>query len=249
MNEINTSKILRKLTICLFLLFPPGSVFSQGAKLSKQQFIADSQKIVRPLIIRPQFRFDNRTIFFNGQRINISGFDAGIILKEKLRVTLGYYNLSNANLTSLNKSINNVLYKANYRIDYGALNLEFIYKNTRFFSLGMPIEIGLGQNVLNYKNSIDETETENNTGIVLLTNFGLSGTFKPIRWIGLKVSIGYRKTVFNQVNNLKFDGLYTSLGLAIDFREIIRDGKMYALKRKYRKNFNPVGTAVDLITD
>jgi len=233
----------------LFLTLLPCFIFSQSKKLSKKQFITDSLKIVKPRIARPQFRIDNRTIFSNKQLINISGFDAGVTLKEKLRVTLGYYSLSASNLTSLNKSIGSVLYNANYRLNYGALNLEFIYKNTRFFSLGMPVEIGFGQNTLKYKSTESETEAESNKGMVLLTYFGLSGTFKPIRWIGLKVSVGYKKTVFNQLKGLNFDGIYTSVGLAIDFREIIRDGRMYSLKKRYRKNFNSIGTGVDLITD
>ncbi len=247
--KINHCSVQKQFIIALFLILLPCFVFSQSKKLSKKQFIADSIKIVRPRIARPQFRIDNRTIFSSKQLLNISGFDAGVVLKEKLRATLGYYSLSESNLTSLNKSIGSVLYKANYGLNYGALNLEFIYKNKRFFSLGMPVEFGLGQNTLKYKSAEDDTEIENKTGTILLAYFGLSGTFKPIRWIGLKVSIGYKKTVFNQLKDLHFDGIYTSVGLAIDFREIIRDIRMYSLKRKYPKNFNSVGTAVDLITD
>ena len=96
---------------------------------------------------------------------------------------------------------------------------------------------------------IDGSEIDNKSGLILLTYFGLSGTFKPIRWIGLKASVGYKKTVLNQVKEVNFDGIYTAVGIAVDFREIIRDVRMYSLKRKYRKNFNSVGTAVDLITD
>ena len=53
----------------------------------------DSLKIVKHRIARPQFRLDNRLIFFNKQQLNISGVDAGVVLKEKLRINLGYYAL------------------------------------------------------------------------------------------------------------------------------------------------------------
>lgn len=79
--------------------------------------------------------------------------------------------------------------------------------------------------------------------------FGLSGTFKPIRWIGLKAAVGYRKVLYNNIPDLRFDGVYTSVGLAIDFREIITDYRMFRLKRKYYKKANKIETAVDLITD
>jgi len=249
LNKIKCFKIQKQFPISLCLLLLSFLSFSQSVKLSKQQFIIDSNKIVKPRLARPQFRVDNRTIFPSKQRLNITGFDAGVVLKEKLRVTLGYYSLSTTNLTSLNKSIGSVLYKANYNLNYVALNLEFIYKDARFFSLGMPVEIGLGQNKLKFNSTEDQTEIDKKSGTIILTYFGLSGTFKPIRWFGLKVSVGYKKAVFNQLKELNFDGLYTSVGLAIDFREIITDGRMYALKRKYRKNYNSIGTAVDLITD
>ena len=241
--------ICKQLIIVFIVLLTPQCTFSQSKALSKKQFTTDSLRIIRPRIARPQFRIDNRIVFFNKELSNISGLDAGVVLKEKLRLTLGYYSLSNRNINTLNKSINNVLYNANYCLNYGALNAEFIYKNTRFFSLGMPVEFAVGQNTLKYKSAVDETEIDRNTGGVVLTYFGLSGTFKPIRWIGLKVSVGYRKGIFNQIKDLSSDGVYTAIGLSIDFREIIRDTRMYALKREYRKNFNAVGTAVDLITD
>ena len=87
------------------------------------------------------------------------------------------------------------------------------------------------------------------TGFVALAYFGLSGTFKPIRWIGLKGAIGYRKMLINQVKDVSLDGIYTSVGLAIDFREIITDFRLFKLKKRYRKNSSSLENAVDLITD
>ena len=217
-------------------------------KITKRQFITDSVRIMKPKLVRPQFRFDNRLTFLNGQKLNITGVDAGVLLKNKLRVTLGYYSVSDK-LTALKKTLDNVEYRGQYYLNYGALNLEFIYKNTRFFSLGMPLEFGFGNNSLNYISEINNLETGKQSGFIAMSYFGLSGTFKPIRWIGLKAALGYRKTLYNQVKNLAFDGIYTSVGLAIDFQEIIKDYKMFELKRSYRKNANSVETAVDLITD
>ncbi len=127
--------------------------------------------------------------------------------------------------------------------------MEFIYKDKRFFSLGMPLEFGMGINSLNYRSEINNLETGNKSGLIAMSYFGLSGTFKPIRWIGLKGAFGYKKTLYNQVKNSSFDGIYTSLGLAIDFKEIIMDYKMLKLKKRYRKNSNSLETAVDLMTD
>ena len=217
-------------------------------KITKQKFIADSLKIVKTRLVRPQVRLDNRLTFLNGQKLSISGVDAGVLLKEKLRLTLGFYSVSDK-LTALKKNIDDIDYQGEYKLNYGALNTEFIYKNMRFFSLGMPLEFGFGNNSLNYVSHTNNLQTDKQQGFILMSYFGLSATFKPIRCIGLKAAFGYRKTLFNQIKNLAFDGIYTSVGLSIDFREIIKDYQMYKLKKRYHKNSNSIETTVDLITN
>ncbi|MBA2612166.1 MAG: hypothetical protein H0U95_09350 [Bacteroidetes bacterium] len=216
--------------------------------MTRKTFINDSTYIVRVKLVRPQVKIDNRTIFFKGQRVSLSGIDAGVLLKEKLRITLGYYWLNN-NLSAYQKTIEGVDYDRQLKMNYGSINTEFIYKNTRYFSLGMPLDFGFGNNELRYKNSITGEVQSKESGFVFLTDFGLSLAFKPIRWIGIKGIVGYRKTIFNQVKDFHFDGPFTSIGIYIDVREIIKDVKMFKLKKRYRKNTNQLGTAVDLITD
>ena len=231
----------------ILLMLLCNRLFSQ-TKAQRNQFIKDSTYIMRVKLVRPQFRIDNRNIFVKNQVLTINGFDAGVLLKEKLRLTLGYYSL-NEMMSSYNKTVNNVDYMREIRLNYGSLNSEFIYKNTRFFSLGMPLEIGFGKNTLHYVNAAGERLEGSRSGALMVTDFGLSVTFKPIRWIGLKGLVGYRKTVFNQVKDFDFDGIFASIGLNVDIREIVKDVQMFRLKKKYKKNMNAVETAVDLITD
>ncbi len=217
-------------------------------KKQRAAFIKDSLYIVRPKLIRPQLRGDNRNLFYKNQIITINGLDAGILVREKLRLTLGYYATTN-NLNDDKKVVNGVDWERQLKLQYIGFNTEIIYKNTRFVTLGLPVEFGYGKNSLQYINSITkETEIKESSGI-FLTDFGLSMTFKPIRWVGVKGVVGYRKTLFNQVSNFHFDGPFASIGLNADVREFIRDIKMYRLKKKYKKNFNKVETAIDLLTD
>ncbi|PBQ32861.1 hypothetical protein CNR22_14125 [Sphingobacteriaceae bacterium] len=217
------------------------------SKKDKAKFVEDSMRIMRPRLVRPQFRLDNRNLFYQGQVLNVSGVDAGVLLKNKLRLCIGYYSLSN-NLNSYEKTIDNVKYERSIKLQYGSINTEVIYKNTRYLSLGMPLEFAFGNNTLEYKNSETGELSTKKAGFVVSSDFGLSATFKPIRWIGLKGIVGYRKTLFNAVKDFRFDGLFTSIGLNVDVREIIKDIQMFSLKRKYKRG-NTVENAVDLITD
>jgi hypothetical protein len=234
-------------TSALVLLFSIFCSVSMSQKLSKAQFTEDSLKIMRPKLVRPQFKFDNRLTWYEGQTLVINGLDAGVLLKDKLRFTLGYYSL-NDDLNAFKETIDSIDVGRLIKINYGSLNCEFIYKDARFFSLGMPLEIGVGQNELKYKNFETDEIYKKEKGFLAIAYFGLSATFKPIRWIGLKGIVGYRKSIFNQVKDFNFDGLFTSLGLNIDFREIVKDVQMFNLKKKYKRG-NNISNAVDLITD
>ena len=216
-------------------------------KKSRNEFLIDSLKIVETKFFRPQFRIDNRLAIFNKQGIRITGLDAGILLDNRLRITLGYYKLSDK-LNSLSKPANNEVVTVHYTLNYFATNFEFIYLNKRFFSLGLPIEFGAGNNSVRYK-SRSGNSNESNKGKTGIGYSGLSATFKPIRWIGLKIAFGYRKTISNQINSFQFNRYYSSLGIAIDFREILTDYRMFKLKKQYPPKSNSIETVIDLMTD
>lgn len=249
--------------IISFFLFCAVNAFSQNDTLppryddtlpaattrcTYEQFLLDSNEIVAVKLVRPQFRFDNRNIYFKGQMLSVGGYDAGVLLKDKLRVTLGYYRM-NDNLSSYHHDIEGQQYDRRFRLAYGTLNTELLYINRRFFSLGMPLEFGFGRNISRYKLTPDATDYVEKSGFLVVTDFGLSGSFKPIRWVGIRFVVGYRKNVVNQVDDFRFDGIFTSVGLNIDFREVTKDFKMYRLMKRCGRIDSKIGTAVDLFVD
>ncbi len=216
-------------------------------KYSYDQFVKDSLAIVKPPLARTQFKLDNRVVFHGSQAIDLNGFDAGVLLSNKLRVTLGYYGMK-SDLRKYNIVKQEIEYTKVIELDYGSLNTELIYKDWRFFSLGMPFEMAAGVNKLSEKNVTANEILSKQTSPILFMNFGVSGTFKPMRFLGLKVMLGYRKVAYNKLTNYNFDGFFTSIGLNFDFREIVTDIKMYRLKKKYKRG-NNLSNAVNIITD
>jgi len=217
-------------------------------KYTRKAFIKDSIEISKPPLIRPQLRIDNRTFFFKGQALNVYGADAGVLLKEKLRLTLGYYSL-NSELNAYKKTENGIDLERNIKLQYVSTNVEFVYKNTRYLSLGMPLDFGFGKNHLQYTRLSDGEIQESKSGFIFSTEFGLSAIFKPIRCLGIKGIVGYRKTLLDKADEFYLDGPFTSIGLYIDLKEIIKDVRLYKIKKRYRKKSNSIETAVDLITD
>ncbi|MCE3259933.1 MAG: hypothetical protein K0S12_1574, partial [Bacteroidetes bacterium] len=202
-----------------------------------EQFVKDSLEIIKVKLVRPQFKFDNRVTFVAGQALAINGIDAGVLLKDKLRFTLGYYAMKGS-LKEFKYTLEGEDYGRLIELKYGSINTEFIYMDTRFFALGLPLEIAAGSNTFEDKNISTDQVLSRESGPLAFVNFGASGTFKPMRFLGLKAMVGYRKQVFNLVEDFNFDGFFTAIGLNVDVREIISDIKMYRLKKKYRRGNN-----------
>src|SRR4051812_35228863 len=113
----NDSYRFKTAVFSLFISFVFSALSFSQSKKEKAAFLKDSVHIMQVKLVRPQFRIDNRSVFFKGQSLNINGFDAGVLLKNKLRLTLGYYSLNNE-LSSYNKTIENVEYNRQLKLQY-----------------------------------------------------------------------------------------------------------------------------------
>lgn len=233
-----------KIKLILFFLFWGLIVLSQDT--IQNNFIKDSLYIIRSKLIRPQFKFDNRVAFHGSQGLPINGFDLGVLLDNKLRFTVGYYTMF-GRLKEFDIQNEGQEFTKTVQMNYGSINTELIYKNWRFVSLGMPLEIAGGVNTFKDKNMTTGDVNSTTTGGLLFINFGVAGTFKPMRFMGLKVIAGYRKQVYNQVKDFNFDGFFTSIGLNIDIQEFARDVKMFRLMKKYKKG-NKITNLVNILT-
>jgi hypothetical protein len=231
------------ITLAIFMVTTP--VFAQLT--SEEEFLRDSAAIAKVKLVRPQFRFDNRVTYSEGQALSIKGFDAGVLLSEKLRITLGYYSMEDQ-LRKYNTVIESEEHSRLIELKYGALNTEFIYYDTRFLSLGTPLELGIGVNKFIHRNLTVEESYLTESGLVAFVNFGLTATFKPLRFVGLKGMVGYRKVAWNEVKGYNLDGPFTGIGLNIDLHALTSDFKMYRLKKRHQRG-NNLQNAVEIITD
>jgi hypothetical protein len=216
-------------------------------KMGDEEFIRDSLDIVKMQLVKPQFKFDNRITFYQGQALSITGFDAGVLLDDKLRLTVGYYSMQ-GRLKAYDYTKESEQFGRLIQLEYGSLNTELIYKDTRFLSLGMPLEIGLGTNTFQNKNITSGEVLSTQSGWLMFVNFGISATYKPMRFLGLKAILGYRKVAFNQVKDFNFDGFFTSIGLNVDMHYLVSEIKMFRLKKRYHRG-NNVANAVDILTN
>lgn len=221
----------------------PAPVYSTQAA-----FIRDSIRIATPKLVRMEMRLDSRVSSFQGTGVNIYGYYLGAMIKSKLSLGAGYYRI--ATVLPAKKVINGINTGTSLVVNCGSLNSELIYYNRRYISLGFPLEFAVGQYDLKHTNTDNSDQLiDEQVKFLAFANFGLSGTFKPFKFIGLKLMVGYRKSIYPEERVFEFNGVYTSLGLFIDFADLKSNFKMYRLLKRYNKVTSPLSTKVDLFTD
>ena len=210
-------------------------------------FLRDSIRLITPKLISTGARIDSRASTFQGTQVNIYGYYVGVMIKAKLSLGLAYYRINT--VLPAEQKINGVNTGTSLIVNCGSINSELIYYNRRFISLGFPLEFAVGQYNLTNTNLDNNTLIGQQIKFLAFANFGLSGTFKPFKFIGLKFMGGYRKSIYPEEKTFEFNGLYSSLGLSLDFADFINNIKMYKLLKRYHKVTNPISTYVDLFTD
>lgn len=163
-------------------------------------------------------------------------------------MTLGYYRIDEQLPKYI--EINKEETRQTLLVRCGTINTELIYLHKRFFSLGFPLDVGVGYYRLKNISTASDGEINRLEGVTAFSDFGLAGTFTPIRWFGLKAVVGYRKAVLASDKQFDFNGIFSSIALNVDVHEIIKDVKMYRLKKAYyKKDFKPLDTFTDILTD
>ena len=195
---------------------------------------ADSAHTYRFKKLRPYLNADSRNSFNPTNLTNISGLQYGVRVNEYHTFGIGLYTLSRF---STNNTPIDAIFKIN-SLGYMNLFYEYILLNKKYYRLSLPFEVGVG----GFEGkSLDTLSTKTNI-LKLFVPLGAAAKFvvKPVRWMGISTMIGYRYIPYKQ-NLVDYDGLYYSVGVWVDFRQIYRDIKYYGVQNKrYRRQVKSI---------
>ena len=201
----------------------------------------DSAHIFRFKNLRPFAAIDNRNSFIKDAPVNVNGFQLGAIIKEKHTVGFGIYALQNSskqNITSLNEK--NIAAKRTLNLNYITLFYQYVIIDKRYFELDLPLEVGLGGYRIKLEDTITHKIIADHKGGTILTSGGVNIILKPVRWVGISGTAGYR-IALDKNPNINFSGAYYSYGVWVDIRQIYRDIRFYGFTRKkYRRHVKDV---------
>lgn len=182
--------------------------------------------------LRPYIDIDRRNSFSNKNPNDLSGLQLGVIVNEYHTFGFGLYTIS-----KYAKNFNpiNSIYKVN-QFGYANVFYEYFLLNKKYFEIKLPFEIGIGGFKAQLKDSV--AFIQKTSSIIFPVGAAFKFIVKPIKWAGISSMIGYRY-IYKKETFLNYDGLYYSIGIWLDFRQIYRDIKYYKIqKRNYRKQIN-----------
>lgn len=233
--------MIRLLYLTIFCLLAYNAISQSKQKLLdslKTKFEKDSARCYRFKAVRPFVSIDNRYSFIKDAKVDVKGFQIGLLLFDRHLVGYGLYGLQKSSKQTVsNKNDNNMVAIRSLKLGYITTFYQYTIIKHRYFQLDLPLEIGLGSYQLDLLDTLKKTPiAPEKKGGIILTGGGANITLKPIRWLGLTGMAGYRG-VLDGNTNLNFNGAFYSYGLWVDLRQIYRDIKFYGfIRKKYRRN-------------
>ena len=231
--------------LCFFMLFNlavKGQTKEFKLDSLHKQFIKDSTWIFRPKHVFPLLASDQRNSFINGKPVNIWGIKAGVTLYDRHNMGLGGYSVTNSTqryVARLDRTINQ-----NTKLQYLTTFYEYSFIETRWWEIGIPVEIGVGKYNITSTDAATGRALPNRNGWIMPLGTALDVNFKPTRWFALNVMGGYRLVVADN-SRLNFSGWFYSFGGTVYVRQILQDLRYLNKKRIYKKQLEIVNRLPD----
>jgi hypothetical protein len=196
------------------------------------QLQKDSAYIFRKTIARPYLKVENRNSFLANDHVNFLGFLAGATLYERHIVCAGFYVLDKKSrrLIALPKDGGKQEFS---KLKYFDFAYQYVLFNFKYLQLNVPFEVGYGSYKATVIDSLNRN-VRNLDGNFIPFGWGLQFIFKPIRWLGLSASGGYREVKQDAIK-LSINGWYYSFGIWLDTRLIYRELTYRRHKRRVHR--------------
>lgn len=189
----------------------------------RQKLQTDSLRIYRKTSARLFLKLENRYSPIASERVNMLGVMGGVTLHEHHSFFLGYFLMLPEQVAPFVVKLPGLSGNAQSFLDmrYGHIGYQYVLYRRRYFQMNMPFTAGLGtcEVLLQKPGSI---EPEQYGGSILPLSAGLQLIVKPLSWLGLSASGGYRYVLQQKNVDLSLHGAYYSFGIWMDGRFVSR---------------------------
>ena len=219
------------MTKALFLalaFFPYMIARAQWSDTSRTHDISDKARFI--------LNFDARRQEVRGSIVRFFGLRAGIQERRNI-YALGLYGLGDPfhdkgiRLEDIGRDSVDV----RSTMGYGSATYERILLDTRHWQLSVPVMLGIGNAIVDYKDSTGVYRRYRETRVVPMET-GVRASYKLLFWLYLQGGVGYRKVAGpSQLVNKEFSGTTWNFGLSIKFGKIYKYARDKIEERRERK--------------
>jgi hypothetical protein len=239
--------MIRKfLIVNLLLIFFLSEGLAQS--LSKKgslyfQFLKDSTFVYRSKVFRPYADIDLYQTRLNDLKVNLNGFSLGIRYKNMHVLALAAHGVSLRDQKKVfNRFRDTAFVNERIQLRYISLLYQYTFINNRYIAIFIPSQLGVGRYMISIENDTRTQVIAKKSGNIIPGSVGTTLVLKPVKWVGISGTGGYR-IALDKNPNLSFSGLFYGYGIWLDIQQIIRDTKFYGIvKPRYRKRMNALSS-------
>lgn len=172
-------------------------------------------------------KLDTRNSFISNSSAKIFGVKMGLNYGHRLLIGIGYNQLyppakdfdQQLYYTDISGSRDSVT--SRLRMYYISIYMEYIFYQTKHWSLGTPLQLGVGKTYYVYELYDQKRKREENMNIIYEP--GVSVSYKFVKWFGIGADIGFRFMVTGDKRiNQKFNAPTYTFKILIYYGEIYK---------------------------
>ncbi|MEP6748153.1 MAG: hypothetical protein ABJB86_10545 [Bacteroidota bacterium] len=195
-----------------------------------------------PLNLKPTTDFDQRFYYTPGERQNVWGYRAGVLIHDTYKLGIGGYYMNQQSdqgvaTTSLTRTSTDAI-MVNKKLYLGTVYYEPYVMRRTLWESSLVFETGYGRTVNSSTSKTDNSTLTKQNALFIPAGIGLSVNLKlpPLfhiqcfRWAGINAMVGYRAAIYRQDKQYKYNGAYWSLSGAIFLDRLFED--YHAWKRQ-----------------
>lgn len=186
--------------------------------------------------IMPIFMLDSYYSSVGSRGADVFGLKGGVEVDRKWRFAAGYNKITSDIVEYKDLPASEVPYagaatvKAQLYMQYFPLMAEYIFYDKDPWQFSLPEQIGYGRSYFQYYDSGGGKRKIYDHG-VLVTDLGVAGQYKVLKWFGAGIGVGYRVMLVNNPEiKTDFNTFVFSWRLKFFFAEIYKSIKEPAQK-------------------